>query len=137
MGCGDSGSGTPLFSLREGQNVDVGILKLFLSREPVNLSDVAQSSPFDFIEARHTIEAKLELPTNLPLRYLSDDGARSTTKARWKLLSSSPLRHLSDNEARYTAEAKLKSRLPTNLSPRLLWDTILVPVVQRRVCAAR
>jgi hypothetical protein len=34
------------FFLREEQNVDVGILKLLLSRRPVDLSDVPQSSPF-------------------------------------------------------------------------------------------
>ena len=36
-----------MFKLREGQNVDVGVIKLFLSRDYVNLSHVAQSSPFN------------------------------------------------------------------------------------------
>ena len=46
VGYGDSGSVPHTFYLREGQNVDVGILKLFLSRKQVNLSHIAQSSPF-------------------------------------------------------------------------------------------
>ena len=46
MGYGDSGSVPHTFYLREGQDVDVGILKLFLSRKQVDLSHVAQSSPF-------------------------------------------------------------------------------------------
>ena len=46
VGYGDSGSVPHAFFLREGQNVDVGILKMFLSRRQVNLSHIAQSSPF-------------------------------------------------------------------------------------------
>ena len=46
VGYGDDGWAPHTFYLREGQNVDVGILKLFLSRNPVDLSHVAQSSPF-------------------------------------------------------------------------------------------
>ena len=88
MGYGDSGSAPHTFFLREGQNVDVGILKLFLSREHVDLSGVAQSSPFQV------------------------DSTTSTTGAR------------------STAKANLE--VPTNLPARHLWDTILVPVVQRR-----
>ena len=54
VGYGDSGSVPHTFFLREGQNVDVGILKLFLSKEQVNLSHVAQSSPFVPLEGRLT-----------------------------------------------------------------------------------
>ena len=86
MGYGDSGSVPYAFFLREGQNVDVGTLKLFVSRRHVDLSDVAQSSPFagvsiTGIRGRSTISAKEKGPTKL----------------------------------------------------RFLWDTILVPVIQRRV----
>jgi hypothetical protein len=99
----DSESVPTTFLLREGQNVDVGFLKLFLSREHVDLSEVAQSSPFDFIgarytTARYTTEAKLKVPINLPVRHSG------------------------------TLLDKFKHRLPV----RHLWDTILVPVVQRR-----
>jgi hypothetical protein len=85
VGYGDSGTVPHIFLLRKGQNVDVGILKLYLSDEQqVDLSDVAQSSPFDRIEA-----------------------------------------HPQD-KARGTAKAVLRR------GQRYLWDTILVPVVQRR-----
>ena len=87
VGFGDSGTVPHTFFLREGQNVDVGILKLFLSRKPMDLSDVVQSSPFDSI------------------------GARSD----------------------YTTASQVKMKRPTKL--RFLWDTILIPVVQRRRCA--
>ena len=85
MGYGDSGSVPYAFFLREGQNVDVGTLKLFLSRKHVDLSAVAQSSPFQVvsitgIRGRSTISTKEKGPTK----------------------------------------------------SRFLWDTILVPVVQRR-----
>jgi hypothetical protein len=84
VGYGDSGSVPYSFFLPEGQNVDVGILKLFLSREHINLSEVAQSSSFVTIAS----------------------GTRSTGRAELKV--------------------------PTELPERHLWDTILVPVVQRR-----
>ena len=80
MGYGDSGSVPQAFFLREGQEVDVGILKLFLSRKQVDLSDVAQSSPFNSIGARFTPPVKEKEPAKL----------------------------------------------------RFFWDTILVPVAQRR-----
>ena len=53
-GYGDSGSIPYSFFLREGQNVDVGILKLFLSNKPVNLLHVAQPSPFVPVESNST-----------------------------------------------------------------------------------
>ena len=79
MGYGDSGTVPHTFFLRDEQNVDVGILKLFLSRKQVDFSDVAQSSPFVPIGARNIDPARAKGP-------------------------------------------KL----------RFLWDTVLVPVVQRR-----
>ena len=85
MGYGDSGTVPHTFFLRKDQDVDVGTLKLFLSRRHVDLSDVIQSSPF------------------VPI------GSRD-----------------------YTVPARVKG--PTRL--RFLWDTILVPVVQRRVGSA-
>ena len=85
VGYGDSGTVPHTFFLREDQNVDVGILKLFLSTKPMDLSDIAQSSPFDSIGAR------------------------------------------------YITAPRVKMKGPTKL--RFLWDTILIPVVQRRRCA--
>ena len=67
MGYGDSGSVPHTFYLREGQNVDVGILKLFLSRKQVKLSHVAQSSPF--VSSRATGKVVVPEPKNLPLPW--------------------------------------------------------------------
>ena len=67
MGYGDSGSVPHTFFVPEGQNVDVGILKLFLSRNQVNLSHVAQSSPF--VRTRGTAPPPLPDFTNLPLPW--------------------------------------------------------------------
>jgi hypothetical protein len=79
VGFGDTGTVPHTFFLRKDQNIDVGILKLFLSREHVDLSDVSQSTAFVPIGARYIVPANLK---------------------------------------------------PTKL--RFLWDTVLVPVVQRR-----
>ena len=69
MGYGDSESIPHTFFLRDGQNVDVGILKLFLSTEPVDLSHVAQSSPFVFESGRDAPQTVVpELP-KLPLPW--------------------------------------------------------------------
>ena len=73
VGYGDSGSVPHSFFLRKGQNVDVGILKLFLSRKQVNLSHIAQPSPFKVASTdgrpRGSKEAELPEPTNLPLPW--------------------------------------------------------------------
>ena len=52
VGYGDSGSVPHAYFVRKGQNIDVGTLKLFVSRTPVDLSHVAQSSPFITNRAR-------------------------------------------------------------------------------------
>ena len=72
MGYGNTGSVPHTFFLREGQDVDVGNLKLFLSKEHVDFSDVAQSSPFESIGARSTAPAKLEVLAKIPVRHLWD-----------------------------------------------------------------
>ncbi|KAG6371107.1 hypothetical protein JVT61DRAFT_10648 [Boletus reticuloceps] len=48
------GNGTPplSFELEEGQDVDVSFLKIFFATRPIDMSDVAQRSPFDSINAR-------------------------------------------------------------------------------------
>lgn len=85
LGYGDSGSDRHRFYLREGQNLDVGFLKLFLSMKPVDLSHITQSSPFTSAATR------------------------------------------GGNRSRATAP------LTTQQNKWLFWDTIVVPVVQRRV----
>lgn len=65
VGYGDSGLVPHSFFVRKGQRVDVGILKLFLSRKQVNLSHIAQSSPFEV--SRASAKAVFPEPTNLPL----------------------------------------------------------------------
>jgi len=75
IGYGSGGSVPFSFFMRDGQDVDVGFLKLFLTTEPVDYSNIPQTSPF----------------------------------------------HL-DHRGNGTYKTK----------PRLIWDTILVAVVQRR-----
>ena len=67
VGYGDSGSFPYIFFLRDGQKVDVGILKLFLSRKQVNLSHVAQSSPF--VPSCDPAPGVVPEPTNSPLPW--------------------------------------------------------------------
>ena len=69
VGYGDSGTVPHMFFLREEQIVDVGILKLFLSREQVDFLDVAQSSPF--VSARGIKKPDID-SSKLPERYLWD-----------------------------------------------------------------
>jgi hypothetical protein len=75
VGYGDSGWVPHTFFLREGQSIDVGILKLFLSRKQANLSHVAQSSPFKVVSTgigtggRGATAAVLPEPTNLSLPW--------------------------------------------------------------------
>lgn len=46
LGYGIRNSGPFNYLLRDGQDVDVGFLKLFLTTEPLDFSDMAQASPF-------------------------------------------------------------------------------------------
>ena len=48
IGYGSGGSPPFSYFLREGQNVDVGFLKLFLTTEPVDYSTIPQPSPFEY-----------------------------------------------------------------------------------------
>ncbi|KAG7440940.1 uncharacterized protein BT62DRAFT_1080460 [Guyanagaster necrorhizus] len=50
IGYGASGTVPHIYSLREGQDVDIGFLKLFFSTEYMDLSNIVQMSPF--IECR-------------------------------------------------------------------------------------
>ena len=70
VGYGDSGSVPHTFFLRKEQDVDVGILKLFLSRKQVDLSHIAQPSSF-IVDGlpRDSTEAVLPEPTDLPLPW--------------------------------------------------------------------
>ncbi|PBK98277.1 hypothetical protein ARMGADRAFT_1008727 [Armillaria gallica] len=47
IGYGASGTVPHMYTLRKGQHVDVGFLKLFFSTEYLDLSDVVQRSPFE------------------------------------------------------------------------------------------
>ncbi|PBK59440.1 hypothetical protein ARMSODRAFT_899250 [Armillaria solidipes] len=49
IGCGASGTVPHTYKLREGQDVDVGFLKLFYSTEYLDLSGIVQGSPFNII----------------------------------------------------------------------------------------
>ncbi|KAG7440956.1 uncharacterized protein BT62DRAFT_956394 [Guyanagaster necrorhizus] len=52
IGYGASGTVPHMYALREGQDVDVGFLKLFISKKYVDLSGIIQKSPFD--DDRHS-----------------------------------------------------------------------------------
>jgi len=47
IGYGSGGSDAFIYYIQEGQTVDVGFLKLFLTTEYVDFSNVPQGSPFD------------------------------------------------------------------------------------------
>ncbi|KAF8968688.1 hypothetical protein BDZ97DRAFT_1754992 [Flammula alnicola] len=51
IGYGAGGAAPFSYFLREGQDVDIGFMKVFLFSKPVDLSDVAQDTPFE--EGRH------------------------------------------------------------------------------------
>lgn len=47
IGYGSGGTVPFVYFMRDGQDVDVGFLKLFLTTEPVDYSNIPQTSPFD------------------------------------------------------------------------------------------
>ncbi len=58
IGYGARGTVPHIYTLREGQDVDVGFLKLFFSTEYLDLSGIVQGSPF--IECRGGTQAMPE-----------------------------------------------------------------------------
>jgi len=73
VGYGDSASVPRTYFLQEKQDVDVGILKLFLSRKHVDLSHIAQPSPFEVASTDSrpcdSTEVVSPEPTNLSLPW--------------------------------------------------------------------
>ncbi|KAK0234529.1 hypothetical protein EDD85DRAFT_922629 [Armillaria nabsnona] len=64
IGYGASGTVPHMYTLRDGQDVDVGFLKLFYSTEYLDLSGIVQGSPFNIIRS-----AKRAVPDS---KYLWD-----------------------------------------------------------------
>jgi len=126
VGYGDSGSVPHKFFLREGQKVDVGILKLFLSRKQVDLSHVAQSSPFSPLGGRSqattaqssSIGGRRSTTLSPPFAPI---GGRTTIPSSPFVSSRSTVPNVVPEDFELTS-----SSLP------LPWDTVEIPVVQRR-----
>jgi hypothetical protein len=59
IGFGDGGSVPFTYGVRDGQNVDVGFLKLFLTTEHVDFSNVPQSSPFNQVRVDREVQSKI------------------------------------------------------------------------------
>ena len=116
MGYGDSGWAAHKFYLREHQNVDVGVLKLFLAGSQVNLSHIAQSSPF----VPGPVGGHFTAPSPPPFVH---SGGRDATPS------------LSYDSSRATEQVPVQ-RISRGISdPKtwpLPWDTVEVTVVQRR-----
>ena len=124
LGYGDTGSVPHMFTLQEKQKVDVGILKLFLSKEQVSLKHVAQSSPF--------------VPSQEQDNLSHHDIARSSTPFVWSKEQDNlthvaqPSPFVSRNRAALPREAvKARQIRAAPTTPEILWDTIEIPVVQR------
>ena len=121
VGHGNSGWPPYEFILREGQNVDVGVIKLFLSRTQVNLSDVAQSSPFlasvpGPVGGHSTAPPPPSVPT----------GGPSTSSTTTSLPSDAGF----VSRASEAAKLKIETSDPNTLP--FPWDTVEIIVVQQR-----
>ncbi|KAH0832379.1 hypothetical protein J3R83DRAFT_13411 [Lanmaoa asiatica] len=69
IGYGPGGIAPFAYSLEEGQDVDVGYLKIFLATRPIDLSDIVQLSPFPTMNARSGVneDARKARLNSLPL----------------------------------------------------------------------
>jgi hypothetical protein len=120
VGYGDSGWVPYTFFLRKGQTVDVGTLKLFLSREQVYLSHVAQPSPFQVVP----VKGHSTVPSSSS-SFVSNGGGSATPS------SSSPLPLDSSRGTVQTVVRASEGSEPSSSSVRLPWDTVEIRVVQR------
>ena len=131
VGHGNSGWAPHTFFLREGQNVDVGVVKLFLSKKQVNLSHVAQSSPFTSVPG--PVGGHFTAPPSLP--FVPAGGPSSTTTLPFD--TSVVSRGQRASEIMRASESSDPSSTCESSDPpdwRLLsdWDTVEITVVQRR-----
>jgi hypothetical protein len=62
IGYGAGGSPPFTFRVDEGQALDVGFLKLFLTTEYVNFSNIAQVSPFERESGRKPHRVQMKCP---------------------------------------------------------------------------
>ncbi|KAK0452944.1 uncharacterized protein EV420DRAFT_1481938 [Desarmillaria tabescens] len=75
IGYGDNGTFPHKFTVRNGQDVDVGFLKLFFSTEYTDLSDIAQTSPFEAArENGPVLEKKRYLLDTMCVALVSEKG---------------------------------------------------------------
>jgi hypothetical protein len=100
IGYGCGGSGPFRHFLRDGEDIAIGFLKLFLTTEPVDLSNIPQSSPF-----------RQDGQTEQPPRH-----------------QPSPLSPLVTGIGDGLMPPLLKKKMKMTST----WDTITVPVVQRK-----
>jgi hypothetical protein len=105
-GYGDSGWVPHTFFLQYGHKFDVGIFKLFLSGKQVDLSHVAQSSPFVPIGGPSR--------SATPSLSFDSDSSRGTVQTVMPLMGSKGK----------GSETTVLQTLP------LPWDTIEIPVVR-------
>ena len=129
MGYGDSGSVPYTYFLREGQNVDVGTLKLFLSRNQVNLSHVAQPSPFQTsttLDSLPVCTIQVESMINLSQLAQSSDSSPSHHDSH---VVSTPTTGLDSRGSRRVTEVPASLSEHTDLP--LPWDTIEISLIQQ------
>ena len=133
VGYGDSGSVPHEYYLRDGQNVDVGILKLFLSMKQVNLSHVAQPSPFQVAPIQVGGPSQSRSPSSVvrvpnggiaPSPFVPIGGCSTT--------QSSPFQVVSSRGTLRTVVPDASDFELTSLPSESPWSTVEIPVVQRR-----
>ena len=143
IGYGSGGAPAQTFNLRPDQNFGIGFLKIFLSTEPIDLSSIPQSTPFEQTRsgdrlAKNKEEAWGTMPTPV-LQRLSDSASLEVTQQPLRiqglqaenialkceidvLLSSIPQLTLFDKTRSGDRLAKKKEKA---------WGTMLIPVLQR------
>ena len=120
VGYGDCGWVPQTFYVREGQKVDVGILKLFLSKKQVDLSHIAQPSPFVPVEGHSTSTAPSSSPPSPPFVPI---GGRSNSTLSLPFDFSPTVARGTRPPGQTVMREGTESRLP--------WDTVEIRVVQR------
>ena len=137
MGYGDSGWPPHTYYLRGGQDVDVGVLKLFLSRYQVNLSHVAQSSPFVPVpNGGHSTELSTAPSSPSfapgPVEGHSKDPSSPFVPGPVVGHSTESTAPSSPFVSRGMRLAILQQETPDPKTWRFPWDTVEIPVVQRQ-----
>lgn len=91
IGCTADGLPPFIFALSEGERADIGFFKLYLTRSPIDISQIIQESPFQFLKSAISPRALNNPRPRLDLDYIE------TNNEEWGTISIAVVQRVKDS----------------------------------------